>query len=191
MDKKNKSNELMNVDDQHSKNITPANLLDHALNNLSQDQLNSLSERAANMALDIKGKEQYSLLKDGESQKQTRDHIDAFDGVKKESITTRHVVKSEFETATGKRTIESKKGAACFVATAAYNSSDHKTVITLRNWRDSSLSNSNYGRKFINWYYRTGPDLAEKLNRYPYLKPFIRVSLNCFSLVFIRETRKS
>lgn len=52
---------------------------------------------------------------------------------------------------------------SCFVATAACQSCDHPVVVDLRNFRDQYLTNNQYGRKFIMFYYKYGPKMANVL----------------------------
>lgn len=51
-------------------------------------------------------------------------------------------------------------GGFCFVATATYGNYDHPFVVILRNFRDSTLAHSSWGRSFISWYYANSPGLA-------------------------------
>jgi hypothetical protein len=47
----------------------------------------------------------------------------------------------------------------CYVATACFGEGAVETEV-LRRWRDESLINSEYGRKFIVWYYNNGEAIA-------------------------------
>ncbi len=66
----------------------------------------------------------------------------------------------------------------CFVATACFEDEDHPTVETLRYFRDTTLSASHLGRKFIAFYYVNGPKIANFVNRLPFLKQMIKPILN-------------
>ncbi len=54
----------------------------------------------------------------------------------------------------------------CFVATVAYESSEHPDLDILRSFRDNVLVRHHSGRAFISWYYRKGPGLANAVSRY-------------------------
>src|SRR5690606_17372327 len=69
-------------------------------------------------------------------------------------------VTTEVKSGNSTMRIESKSGAKCFVATAAYQDEQHPDVRYLRAFRDETLSKSGWGRSFIDWYWRTGPKLA-------------------------------
>jgi tetratricopeptide (TPR) repeat protein len=49
----------------------------------------------------------------------------------------------------------------CYVATCVYGSYDCPEVWTLRRYRDSKLSNSWFGRRFIRFYYAVSPKIVE------------------------------
>ena len=51
-------------------------------------------------------------------------------------------------------------GGGCFIATATYGSHLHPHVQILREFRDSVLMNTQWGRKVVEFYYRHSPDLA-------------------------------
>lgn len=70
-----------------------------------------------------------------------------------------------------------KQRARCFIATAAFDSPTAYEVIELRIFRDSVLSQTPLGRKFIVFYYRYSPSFAEFLDKHTYLKPSIRAGL--------------
>jgi tetratricopeptide (TPR) repeat protein len=53
------------------------------------------------------------------------------------------------------------KSSACFVATQVYGRNSGRELDTLRKWRDEVLMQTDLGRSFVRWYYRTGPILAE------------------------------
>lgn len=74
----------------------------------------------------------------------------------------------------------------CFVATAAFDSEDHPIVDKLRVIRDSRLSKSRSGRRFIQFYYLNGPSLARLVNRFPSTKPVIKIILTAIAKIFSR-----
>lgn len=60
---------------------------------------------------------------------------------------------------------EAKKAEACFVITATMGDPYHPYVCLLRKFRDEWLTDREFGRKFISWYYQHGPSLAEIIRR--------------------------
>lgn len=55
----------------------------------------------------------------------------------------------------------------CFIATACYGDYSHPAVVVLRRFRDECLRKNARGRLFIAWYCRSGPTLAEFIERRP------------------------
>jgi hypothetical protein len=70
----------------------------------------------------------------------------------------------------------------CFVATAAFQNPDHPLVQELRNVRDEILARSSPGRRFIAWYYRNGPAIADVVRPRPYLRVASRAVLTPIAL---------
>lgn len=66
----------------------------------------------------------------------------------------------------------------CFIATAAFGSEEHPTVIKLRHFRDSSLEKHELGRLLINTYYKVSPPIARYLEEKPALRPIVQKILN-------------
>lgn len=77
-----------------------------------------------------------------------------------------------------KKTEPQKKNDGCFVATAVYGSYDHPNVLTLRAFRDRVLAKCAAGRRFIGWYYREGPIVADWLNTHSGCKPLVVAPLS-------------
>ena len=65
----------------------------------------------------------------------------------------------------------------CFIATAAWGSSQHWQLQVLRMFRDQVLAQHALGRAFIKWYYQYGPRWATWLNQHPLFKPLVRIVL--------------
>lgn len=65
----------------------------------------------------------------------------------------------------------------CFIATMAFGSPMAGQVEILRQFRDSYLLTNGSGRKFVAWYYRTGPAVADYIKDMPFVKTAIRVLL--------------
>ena len=72
----------------------------------------------------------------------------------------------------------------CFIATAAFESGYAPEVMQLRAFRDQRLKQSALGRKFIVFYYRYSPSLAQKLDAHPRLRATTRsfIKLVCWFL---------
>jgi hypothetical protein len=68
-------------------------------------------------------------------------------------------------------------GSGCFIATAAFGSSLAGQVQILRQFRDMYLLTNDFGRQFVSWYYRNGPDAANYIKDKPLLKAAVRVAL--------------
>jgi hypothetical protein len=65
----------------------------------------------------------------------------------------------------------------CFIATAAFENKDHPMVNELRFARDEILMYSKPGRRFVDWYYKNGPKMADFVVDNPSLKMAVRVLL--------------
>lgn len=65
-------------------------------------------------------------------------------------------------------TIQQKKG--CFVATATMGNYNHPIVIELQHFRDHYLINKSWGVRFIDWYYKNGPVIANHISKSAVLK---------------------
>lgn len=73
--------------------------------------------------------------------------------------------------------LSDKERPRCFIATAAFESSQSPEVMALREFRDFTLRNSPCGRRFIALYYRTSPQIACLLDKQTWLKPAVRAIL--------------
>ncbi len=60
-----------------------------------------------------------------------------------------------------------KKQKRCFIATAAYMSEDHPSVISLRDFRDQKLKKSLLGNLFVETYYIVSPPIAKLIDANP------------------------
>lgn len=67
----------------------------------------------------------------------------------------------------------SKPSSGCFIATATTGDYNHPTVMQLRIFRDNTLENYNLGRKFIQFYYRNSPPIADYISQKNLLKKII------------------
>jgi tetratricopeptide (TPR) repeat protein len=58
-----------------------------------------------------------------------------------------------------------KKDEGCFIATAALGDYDHPVVIDLRIFRDNTLLKKEWGKKFVNYYYKYGSIAAKWIEK--------------------------
>lgn len=76
----------------------------------------------------------------------------------------------------------------CFIATATTGDYNHPTVMQLRLFRDNTLESYNLGRKFIQFYYRNSPPIANYISEKRVLKKLIYFTfikpLSVFSKLF-------
>jgi hypothetical protein len=70
-----------------------------------------------------------------------------------------------------------KKRARCFIATSAFEMPEATEVQVLRSFRDETLKNNIWGRKFVAVYYKLSPEIALFLDSHRYLKPAVRAVL--------------
>lgn len=70
-----------------------------------------------------------------------------------------------------------KKRARCFIATSAFEMPNSLEVQYLRAYRDYTLKKSFWGRKFVYFYYRISPKIADILDNQKWLKPYVRKAL--------------
>ncbi|MFH1093026.1 MAG: CFI-box-CTERM domain-containing protein [Candidatus Omnitrophota bacterium] len=69
-------------------------------------------------------------------------------------------------------------GGGCFIATAAFGTSMAKEVNILCEFRDRYLLNNIWGIKFVQFYYKYSPSLADKIREDESLRALIRFCLN-------------
>jgi hypothetical protein len=75
---------------------------------------------------------------------------------------------------------EWEKRSSCFIATAVYGDVMAPEVVLLRNFRDEVLKKHWLGEKFVGFYYKVSPPIAEWLKTKPTLAKFVRVPLDYF-----------
>lgn len=175
----------------HSNGLKAGSLIDQSLSRLNQDQAQNLMAKAGEEALKLEVKSRTQNLDYVVGKKAIEDHIETFDMLDKTGRTTRQSVVSEVTTGAGKMRIESKSGATCFVASVAYGDPEHSDVVYLRKYRDKTLINNYLGRKFIDWYWQTGPKIALFVQDKKHLKSFSKFSIQCIvrTLKLIEKAR--
>jgi hypothetical protein len=65
----------------------------------------------------------------------------------------------------------------CFIATAAFGSPLNGSVVILRRFRDRILLASNWGKSFVDLYYRYSPRLATAISVRPFARKIVRALL--------------
>jgi uncharacterized repeat protein (TIGR02543 family) len=65
----------------------------------------------------------------------------------------------------------------CFIATAAFGSKFAPAVSLLRKFRDDFLMNSDWGRRFVNFYYKNSPPIARFIAKNEMLRLMVRILL--------------
>jgi lysophospholipase L1-like esterase len=83
-------------------------------------------------------------------------------------------------TFTTKERKSSSSGGGCFIATAAFGSSIEKHVMILKEFRDKYLITSEWGRKFVAYYYEISPSIADIISHNDFLKIISRICLYPF-----------
>ncbi|MDM8567570.1 hypothetical protein QUF74_18225 [Candidatus Halobeggiatoa sp. HSG11] len=84
-----------------------------------------------------------------------------------------------------------KKRTGCFIATEIYNSPIASEVLILKEFRDNIFMSSNFGQKFIKFYYHISPTMADFLSKHSFLKRIIRYVFFEPLLFFIKKYGKT
>jgi alpha-tubulin suppressor-like RCC1 family protein len=63
----------------------------------------------------------------------------------------------------------------CFIATAVYGTDTARQLDILREFRDTVLLPNNLGAKFVSFYYRTSPSIANFISQHEVLRTVVRV----------------
>ncbi len=69
---------------------------------------------------------------------------------------------------------EQARKSGCYIATAVYGDYNAPQVMTLRRYRDNTLSKMAVGRLFIKTYYKLSPPIAKRLKNMRRLNAFVR-----------------
>jgi hypothetical protein len=72
---------------------------------------------------------------------------------------------------------EKSSGSGCFIATACFGSEYAYQVEILRKFRDRFLISNWVGKKFISFYYRNSPPIANFLKNHSFFKKTVRIAL--------------
>ena len=163
-------------------------ILDLAVSNLSESEMATLRARALDARIDLEVDAQQRDNKYFDARRTAQDHVDTFNLLKKDGKLTSQKVVTDLETGAGKMRIESKSGATCFVASAAYGDPNHPDVMFLRHFRDTKLKSSTIGRAFIAFYWKLGPVLAKFVGRSRLLRRTARAVIGAI-VCLIQQTK--
>jgi hypothetical protein len=61
----------------------------------------------------------------------------------------------------------------CFIATAAYGTDTAREIAVLREFRDEILLHSSLGARFVSFYYRTSPPMADFIAKHDVLRAIV------------------
>ncbi len=82
-------------------------------------------------------------------------------------------------------------GGGCFIATAVYGSKLAGEVKVLSDFRDRYLIKNEFGRRFVEFYYRVSPPAAKFIGRRPILRKLVRIQITPFvKVVKLIEERR-
>lgn len=154
-----------------------SNILQQAIQGLSEEGHRELMEKAAEEALHVHVDAAQREVKSNAASREMHEHINTVERLNTGRTLSGHHVKSEIETGSGKMTINSRKGPGCFVATAIFENENSAEVASFRRFRDTVLTKNRPGRRFIDWYNRNGPALAEWIEYHPRVKRVVRIVL--------------
>lgn len=171
----------------HGNGAGSKSLIERSLQSMTTEQSAALMNKAREEALRLEVKQREQNLDYVVGKKTAEDHIDTFNLLNKSGRTTRQHVTSDIKTGAGNMRIESKSGATCFVASVAYDDPNHPDVMFLRFFRDNELSKTNYGRRFISWYWKQGPKLARIIKGKPMLEKASKFIISKIVLVLKRS----
>lgn len=162
----------------HDNGLRAGNLIDGAISRLDEDQVKALGVKAAETALELQKRQSEQNIDYVSGKKAVEDHVEVWDGLNKTGRTTRQSVATDVSIGAGRMRIESKSGATCFVATAAYGDWRHPDVEFLRWYRDNVLFSSRGGRAFTRTYWVVGPHLARLVAPHPRIRAAARAVLS-------------
>jgi len=63
---------------------------------------------------------------------------------------------------------------SCFIATAAYGTDTAREIDILRDFRDEVLLLNSLGAKFVSFYYKNSPPVADFISRHEILRAVVR-----------------
>ncbi|MGD9116325.1 MAG: hypothetical protein PVJ61_03995 [Dehalococcoidia bacterium] len=70
--------------------------------------------------------------------------------------------------------IEAYPPKSCFIATAAFGTDAAREIDVLRDFRDEVLLPNSWGARFVSFYYKNSPPLADFIARHDTIKSIVR-----------------
>lgn len=151
------------------------NFVDQAFSNLTPDEIGELRREVATRAVGMELNERERQLQYQGAKQSVELHIEAVKALEQgNKLSGQKITTENINTGAGNLRIESKTGATCFVATAAYGDPDHEDVAFLRQYRNKTLKKTVLGRAFIAIYWKIGPILAKPVKASPRLQKLAR-----------------
>ena len=175
---------LRRINNDTDSSLPTTGLIQSALSNISDEKLEELKEKAAEEAVELEKTRAKNKIAQEDAEESTNRFIDSVrelneSGQDKKIDLTRTTYRSDTETSTSKMHLEVRSGPKCFIATVCFGPNSEE-VTHLRNWRDSTLSQSRFGRSFIFWYYRNAPIIANFLENHAIMRSTTRMILRVF-----------
>lgn len=90
----------------------------------------------------------------------------------------------------GKLNVVAYTPSMCFIANVCFGENAPETVV-LRNWRDSFLVESEWGRSFIVWYYNNGEKLANLATKSKAVKLVAKLFIAIFAKIIAKKSIRS
>lgn len=138
------------------------NIVDQALSNLTPEEIAEVRREILKEKVRLELNERERILQYQGAKESVELHIQAVKALEQGSkLSGQKLTSDNINTGAGNMRIESKTGATCFVATAAYEDPNHEDVAFLRQYRNNTLRKTVLGRAFIATYWRVGPVLAK------------------------------
>jgi hypothetical protein len=132
-------------------------LLNDAIKHISPEKRQELVDKAAEEAVRLQVK-RAEFEVDSEAQERMIDRAQRV--VRANAVNPGNEIGYQ-EEVEGAHVSVTKPQGYCFVATACFGNYDHPAVRELRDFRDNYLMHSSWGCRFVGWYYRVGPYLAQ------------------------------
>jgi hypothetical protein len=79
---------------------------------------------------------------------------------------------------------------ACFIATAAYGTDTAQEIDILREFRDEILLHNSLGARFVSFYYRTSPPMADFIAKHNILRAIVREGLVAPIVGLLNKSRR-
>ncbi|HEX7344996.1 MAG TPA: CFI-box-CTERM domain-containing protein [bacterium] len=144
-----------------SDQLPSGSILARVLSNLPAEDVEKLRVKAAEGAMGLELEKMRMIQRFHASSAEIRDFIEnikAVENAMRGSFSSSYRMEGEFETASGKTTITTKKG--CYIATVVYGSPAHPNVIVLKKFKSDFLEKFILGKILSKFYNVIGPIAA-------------------------------